>query len=69
MGRSVPGLTTKVQNDRLRRMVRFGILACVAYPEVPPRVECILTALGEGFVAILDAIERLEHQAHAQIGQ
>jgi len=62
------GLTTKVQNDCLRKMVRFGVLARVAYPEVPPRVEYALTAFGERFVTILDAIEGLQHQADARTG-
>lgn len=58
--RSIDGLTTKVQNDCLNKMVSFGILEKVSYPEVPPRVEYKLTELGKRFIAILDAIAELQ---------
>jgi DNA-binding HxlR family transcriptional regulator len=60
MERELPGLTTKVLNERLRKFVRFGVLARHAYPETPPRVEYKLTAFGARFAAILDMIEELE---------
>ncbi len=60
MARSAEGLTTKVLSERLGKMLRFGILRKVSYPEVPPRVEYFLTPLGERFTAILDEIERLK---------
>lgn len=60
MGRSVPGLTTKVLNERLRKLVRYGIVERIAYPEVPPRVEYRLTPFGERFGRILDRIEELQ---------
>jgi DNA-binding HxlR family transcriptional regulator len=37
--RSLEGLTPKVQNDCLGKMVGFGILERIAYAEIPPRVE------------------------------
>lgn len=58
--RDIPGLTTKVMNERLKKLVSYGILERLAYPEVPPRVEYRLTPFGEKFVTILDAIEQLE---------
>jgi DNA-binding HxlR family transcriptional regulator len=57
---STPGLTTKVLNERLRKMVRFGILDRVSFPEIPPRVEYRFTELGRRFLTILDAIDALE---------
>jgi DNA-binding HxlR family transcriptional regulator len=60
MERSVPGLTTKVLNERLRKLVRYGIVERIAYPEVPPRVEYRLTPFGERFGRILDQIEELQ---------
>ncbi len=60
MERSVAGLTTKVLNERLRKLVRYGILDRIPYPEVPPRVEYRLTPFGEKFVGILRAIEELD---------
>lgn len=53
------GLTTKVLNERLAKMVRFEILSKSSYPEVPPRVEYHLTPFGQEFVEILDRVEAL----------
>ncbi len=58
--RSLPGLTTKVMNERLRKMLRFGILRKKSFPEVPPRVEYRLTSLGERMGRILDELSELE---------
>ena len=63
--RSIEGLTTKVQNDCLSKMVSFDILEKVAYPEVPPRVEYKLTEFGQRFVAILDAVAELQRELEA----
>jgi len=65
---AVPGLSQKVLNERLRKLVRFGILAKEAYPEVPPRVEYSLTDFGGQFVRILDAIRALEDERPARRG-
>lgn len=62
MERKVEGLTTKVLNERLRKLVRFGILDKTIYPEVPPRVEYALTDFGKKFTLVLDAIETLENE-------
>src|SRR4051794_29232865 len=37
--RTAEGLRTKVLNERLGKLVRFGVLAKTSYPEIPPRVE------------------------------
>jgi len=58
--RCLPGLTAKVLNERLRKLVRYGILLRVAFPEVPPRVEYQLTPFGQRFVGVLDLIDRLQ---------
>lgn len=60
MEKSVEGLTTKVLNERLRKLMRFGILEKTIFPEVPPRVEYHLTDFGRKFIGILDAIDSLE---------
>ncbi|AFY79352.1 putative transcriptional regulator [Pleurocapsa sp. PCC 7327] len=54
-----PGLTTKVLNERLAKMVQFGILEKLSYPEIPPRVEYQLTPFGKEFLEILDRVEEL----------
>ena len=62
MQKSVEGLTTKVLNERLRKLVKFGIVEKTVYPEVPPRVEYKLTPFGAKFIGILDTIEKLENE-------
>ncbi len=61
MEHSVAGLTGKVLNERLKKLVTYGILERREYAEIPPRVEYTLTPFGLRFVSILDAIEALEH--------
>ncbi len=60
MVRAVEGLSTKVLNECLRRNLQFGILEKIAYPEIPPRVEYRVTALGEHFIATVDHIQALQ---------
>jgi DNA-binding HxlR family transcriptional regulator len=64
---SVPGLSTKVLNERLRKLVRYGILARTAYPEVPPRVEYALTPFGERFARLLDDIDALQREVDTRV--
>ena len=61
MERAVPGLTTKVLNERLRKFVRFGVFTRKEFPEIPPRVEYSLTAFGEKFGGVLDAVAALQN--------
>jgi DNA-binding HxlR family transcriptional regulator len=58
--RTAEGLTTKVLNERLAKLVRYGVLEKQSFPEVPPRVEYSLTALGERLNGVLDAIAALQ---------
>ncbi len=62
MVRRVDGLSTKVLNSCLKRNIEFGILERVAYPEVPPRVEYVITPFGTKFVRILDELEALQDE-------
>jgi len=62
MQKSVHGLTAKVLNERLRKLVRFGIVERQVFPEVPPRVEYHLTPFGRRFGRVLDAIAELERE-------
>jgi DNA-binding HxlR family transcriptional regulator len=62
MEHAVPGLSAKVLNERLRKLMRYGILDKRAFPEIPPRVEYSFTEFGGKFVALLDGIEKLERE-------
>jgi DNA-binding HxlR family transcriptional regulator len=45
---ALPGLGAKTLTISLRRLVAARLVLRTAYPEVPPRVEYELTALGRG---------------------
>ena len=55
--KNLEGISQKVLTDSLRSMVADGIVVRTAYPEVPPRVEYSLSALGESMRPILDAMQ------------
>ena len=60
MVRSVEGLSTKVLNQCLKRILDFGILKKQVYHELPPRVEYEVTPFGERFLSVLEQIEALQ---------
>ncbi|GGO66108.1 transcriptional regulator [Bowmanella pacifica] len=60
MQREVEGLTTKVLNERLVKLTRFGIVKKHIYPESPPRVEYQFTDFGQHFLQIIDSIEKVQ---------
>jgi DNA-binding HxlR family transcriptional regulator len=63
---SIEGLSKKVLNERLTKLVRYGILAKTSYAELPPRVEYSLTSFGARFCGILDDIEALQREIDAR---
>lgn len=65
MQRRVPGLTAKVLNERLRKLLRYGIIARQIFAEVPPRVEYHLTTFGRRFDGVLKEIAALDAQAES----
>lgn len=62
LSRTAEGLTTKVLNERLTKLMRFGIIDRESFPEIPPRVEYRLTEFGERFLTLLDEIDRLQEE-------
>ena len=62
MEHAQPGLSKKVLNERLRKLMRYGIIDKRSYAEVPPRVEYRLTAFGDKFATLLDGIDRLQRE-------
>lgn len=59
---SIDGLSKKVLNERLAKLVRYGILDKRSYAELPPRVEYRITPFGEKFCGLLDGIEALQRE-------
>lgn len=60
MQKRVAGLTTKVLNERLKKLVRFKIVHRKVFAEVPPHVEYRLTPFGQRFSAVLREIAKLD---------
>lgn len=64
--RACPGLSAKVMNERLRKMVRLGIVRRVVHGQKPPiEVEYQLTPLGQRFAAIIEEVHRLQRDLDA----
>lgn len=62
MEHTIEGLSKKVLNERLSKLVRFGILEKHSYPELPPRVEYRFTPFGRKFCGVLDGIDELQRE-------
>jgi len=60
--KDTPGLTAKVLNERLRKLVRFGIIERHSFDEIPPRVEYALTPLGHRIAIVLDQLHQIESE-------
>lgn len=54
--RELEGLTTKVLNERVRKLERYGLIVKRAYPEVPPRVEYEFTDKGEELLEVVRTV-------------
>lgn len=55
------GLSTKVLNECLGRLIEYKILRKFTYPEIPPRVEYCLTDFGQEITDILIRIRQLQN--------
>lgn len=59
--RACPGLSAKVMNERLRKLVRYDIVRRDVFGQKPP-VEVVysLTSFGQRFTSLLDEVQRLQ---------
>lgn len=62
MQRQTPGLSTKVLNERLNKLMGFGILEKTIFPVTPPHVEYQFTDFGMKFDALLDHVAVLQKE-------
>ena len=58
----IDGISKKVLNERLAKLLRYGIVDKQSYPELPPRVEYRITAFGLRLCALLDGVDRLQQE-------
>ncbi len=60
MEHAIDGLSAKVLNERLVKLMRYGVLEKETFPEIPPRVEYRLTPFGEEFARLVDEVDILQ---------
>lgn len=60
MQRHIPAISTKVLNERLRKLTRYGLLSQTRYAESPPRTEYGLTAFGHEVIDLIAKIKMLD---------
>ena len=60
--RIVDGLTTKVLNQNLTRMLKYKLLEKRVYAEIPPKVEYQLTPFGVEVYKVLLKLKALQSQ-------
>ena len=58
--RNIEGISTKVLSDRLKNFTRAGIFERKQFPEIPPRVEYVLTDFGKKFLRLIREVEKLQ---------
>lgn len=68
MERHIPGISTKVLNERLRRLTAYGLLQQQRHAEVPPRTEYALTDFGVRVVALVGQLRALDAAARGDRG-
>lgn len=62
MERHIPGISTKVLNERLRKLTKYHLLEQHRYAESPPRTEYEITPFGRKVVALVERIRKLDDE-------
>lgn len=65
--RSIEGISQKMLTQTLRDLERDGLVARTVYPEIPPRVEYVLTSLGQTLCGPIHALGDWAEQHHAEV--
>lgn len=64
--RAIPGISTKVLSERLRKLVAYGLLEKQTFAELPPRAEYTLTDSGRRLTSIIEQIHALDGKLRDQ---
>lgn len=64
--RFLPGISTKILTERLRKLLAYGVIERTEHPGLPARVDYSLTASGQKLAGILQQLRELniEHGNH-----
>src|SRR5579864_1186199 len=65
--RAITGISQKMLTQTLRDMERDGLISRQVFPEIPPRVEYALTALGQTLCEPLNALAELSQHHMAEV--
>ncbi|MBC8095824.1 MAG: helix-turn-helix transcriptional regulator [Akkermansiaceae bacterium] len=60
--RFIPGISTKVLNERLRKLLAFGLIVREEFPGLPARVDYGLTPAGKKLAHILEQLGDLNDE-------
>ena len=60
--RAIDGISPKVLNERLRKLLKYNLIKKFEYEETPPRVEYLFTDFGKKFLKIVNEIRALEDE-------
>lgn len=66
--RHVEGISTKVLNERLKKLAHYHLIEKEQFPEVPPRTEYRLSGLGERVMVLVRGIRDLNEELAARPG-
>lgn len=65
--RFIPGISTKVLNERLRKLLDYGLITRTEIRERVPRVEYRLTSIGRKLTRLIEQLNDLnEELAHSK---
>ena len=64
--RFIPGISTKVLNERLRKLLDYGLITKEDLSEKVLHVEYHLTAVGGRLAQIIEQLHQLESEHHRQ---
>ncbi|ELY3468162.1 helix-turn-helix transcriptional regulator [Cronobacter universalis] len=67
LNREIGDISRQMLSRTLKRLETDGYISRTVYPEVPPRVEYRLTALGESFLEPMQKLVQWADENHARI--